>query len=114
MRPIQLTHIGTVQPPITVGQIRSGQMSAFAPTQTWASALKMSAFGMKADIVCTRGDVVFDPPMPRRPARRIFRATPQAENGRAVTNPACSELILLVANPTQRQTICNGWLRAYC
>jgi len=29
---------------------------------------------------------VFDRPMPRRSARRIFRATARAENGRAVTN----------------------------
>jgi hypothetical protein len=55
----------------------------------------MSAFGGKADIEGTRGDVGFDAPMPRRPAQRIFRATARAENGRPVTIPACSELIYL-------------------
>jgi hypothetical protein len=75
------------------------RMSAIGPKQTSTVSLRMSAFGMKADIsMHPRLMSVFGPPMLRRPARRIFRATAQAENGRAVTNPACSELIYLWRN----------------
>jgi len=43
--------------------------------------------GMKVDTARTRGDLVFDPPMPRGPSRRIFRAADQMKNGRSMPDP---------------------------